>query len=122
MWRVYFDPGPDGTRSFQNLASFEQGEPVAVYNVREFATADGVVGFVLARNDLELIESTPFTFKGVTIDFKDVAPRLMGLGPVDVGPEAQRQPWNRPVESRVITSGTPHHRGIDVSVCPPSTA
>src|SRR5437870_315323 len=34
--------------------------------------------------------------------------------PTDVNctsaPEAQRQPWNRPVESRVIASGTPHHR------------
>jgi len=80
VWRVYFDPGPDGTRSFENLASFEKGEPVAVYNVREFATADAVADFVLARNDLELIKSTPFTFKGITVDFKNVAPRLTGLG------------------------------------------
>src|SRR5436309_2542759 len=80
VWRVYFDPGPDGTRTFENLASFEKGEPAAVYNVREFATVDSVADFVLARNDQELIKSTPFTFKGVTVDFKNVAPRLMGLG------------------------------------------
>src|SRR5881628_1647996 len=80
VWRVVFDPAPDGTRSFENLASFEKGEPVAVYNVREFATADSVTDFVLARNDLVLIVSTPFTFKGVTVDFKNVAPRLTGLG------------------------------------------
>jgi len=99
MWRVYFDPGPDGTRSFENLASFEQGEPVAVYNVREFATADAVTDFVLARNDHVLIVSTPFTFKGVTVDFKNVAPRLTGLGHSrfpEPDPNPQPIPTNEP--------------------------
>src|SRR5206468_340884 len=79
VWRIYFDPAPNGTRSFEDLASFEKGDPVAVYKVREFATADPVADLVLARNDQELINSTPFTLKGVTVDFKNVAPRLMGL-------------------------------------------
>ena len=35
VWRVYFDPAPDGTRGFENLASFEKGDPVAAYKVRE---------------------------------------------------------------------------------------
>src|SRR5437899_2334797 len=80
VWRVYFDPAPDGTRGFEDLASFEKGDPVAVYTVREFATADPVADVVWARNDQELLKSTPFTIRDVTIDFKNVAPRLMGLG------------------------------------------
>src|SRR5207244_8371487 len=80
VWRIYFDPAPDGTRSFEDLESFEKGDPVAVYKVREFATADPVADVIWARNDQELLKSTPFTLHGVTVDFKNVAPRPMGLG------------------------------------------
>jgi len=87
-WRVYFDPAPDGTRTFEDLASFEKGDPVAVYKVREFATADQ-----------ELLKSTPFTLQGVTVDFKNVAPRLTGLGHARVpqpDPNPQPIPTNEP--------------------------
>ena len=99
VWRVYFDPAPDGTRSFEDLASFEKGDPVAVYKVREFATADPVADVIWARNDQELLKSTPFTLRGVTVDFKNVAPRLTGLGHARVpqpDPDPQPIPTNEP--------------------------
>src|SRR5437773_3108983 len=98
-WRVYFDPAPDGTRTFEDLVSFEKGDPVAVYKVREFATADPVADVVWARNDQELLKSTPFTLQGVTVDFKNVAPRLTGLGHARVpqpDPNPQPIPTNEP--------------------------
>src|SRR5437773_7606484 len=98
-WRIYFDPAPDATRRFEDLASFEKGDPVAVYKVREFATADPVADVVWARNDQELLKSTPFTLRGVTIDFKNVGPRLTGLGHARVpqpDPDPQPIPTNEP--------------------------
>src|SRR5438093_4944093 len=92
-------PLRDGTRTFEDLASFEKGDPVAVYKVREFATADPVADVVWARNDQELLKSTPFTLRGVTIDFKNVAPRLMGLGHARLpqsDPNPQPIPTNEP--------------------------
>src|SRR5205823_189988 len=80
QWRIFFDPSPDGSRGYDNLASFEKGDPVAVYDVREYGTADAVDNFILLRNNLVLLKSTPFTLDGITIDFKTIAPRLMGLG------------------------------------------
>jgi len=105
-WRVYFDPAPDGTRTFEDLPSFEKGDPVAVYQVREFATADAVADFVLARNDLVLITSRPFTLKGVTIDFKNVAPRLMGLGHARV-PQPDPNPQPIPINEAPFQSKGP---------------
>jgi len=104
VWRIYFDPAPTGTRSFEDLASFEKGDPVAVYKVREFATADPAADLVLARNDQELINSTPFTLKGVTVDFKNVAPRLMGLGHARV-PQPDPNPQPIPTDEPPFQSG-----------------
>ena len=106
VWRVYFDPAPDGTRAFENLSSFEKGDPVAVYKVREFVTADPVADFVLARNDLELITSTPFTLEGVTVDFKNVAPRLTGLGHARV-PQPDPNPQPIPTDEPPFQSKGP---------------
>jgi hypothetical protein len=106
VWRVYFDPAPNGARTFENLPSFEKGNPVAVYKVREFATADPVADVVVARNDQELIESRPFTIKGVTVDFKNVAPRLMGLGHARV-PQADPNPQPIPTDEPPFQSKGP---------------
>ena len=98
-WRIFFDPAPDGTRSYENLASFEKGKPVAVYAAREFITSDVETNFVLARNNLTLISSTPFTLNGITIDFKKIAPRLMGVGHArlpEPDPSPQPIPTNEP--------------------------
>jgi hypothetical protein len=77
--RIFFDPAPNGTRDFENLASFEVGEVVATYKVREFITVDVPLRLGISRNALELLESKPFTLGGVTVDLKNVAPRLTGV-------------------------------------------
>jgi hypothetical protein len=79
-WRVFFDPNPDGSRTYENLASFEKGNPIANYSAREWITADVQSNFVMPRNILRLVSSTPVTLNGVTIDFAKIAPRVMGLG------------------------------------------
>src|SRR5947207_14858007 len=81
------------------MESFKKGYPVAVFKMREFATANPVADVVWARNDQELLRSTPFTLRGVTVDFKNVAPRMMGLGHARVpqsDPNAQPIPTNEP--------------------------
>src|SRR5438034_11822924 len=42
VWRVYFDPAPDGTRIFEELASFEKGDSVVVYKLRVLTSSDRV--------------------------------------------------------------------------------
>jgi hypothetical protein len=75
-FRIFFDPHPDGTRNFENLASFERGEVIARYKVREFASVDFRAGIFNSRGNYFLIESKPVTFNGRTVDFADVAPRI----------------------------------------------
>jgi hypothetical protein len=79
-WRIFFDPTPDGTRTYDDLASFEKGKPIAFYSAREWITADAQSNFVMPRNILNLVSSTPVVLNGVTIDFAKVAPRVMGMG------------------------------------------
>jgi hypothetical protein len=74
--RIFFDPHPDGTRNFENLASFERGEVIARYKVSEFFQADFRATVFNSRGNYSLIESKPVTFAGRTVDFKDIAPRI----------------------------------------------
>ncbi len=77
--RIFFDPAPGGARGFDRRASFKIGEPIAVYKVREFPTVDPLLLSGFSRNDWELIASKPFSLNGVTVDFRDLAPRVAGL-------------------------------------------
>ena len=79
-WRIFFDPKPDGTRTYENLASFEKGNPIANYSAREWITADPQSNFIMPRNILKLVSSSPVVLNGVTIDFAKIAPRVMGIG------------------------------------------
>lgn len=74
--RIFFDPQPDGKRTFENLASFERGEVIARYKVSEFFQFDLRAGIFNSRGNYSLIESKPVTYAGRTIDFKDIAPRI----------------------------------------------
>lgn len=74
--RIFFDPHPDGTRNFENLASFEKGDIIARYKVSEFFQIDLRAAIFNSRGNYSLIESKPVTFGGRTVDFKDVAPRI----------------------------------------------
>ncbi len=75
--RIFFDERPDGTRSFDDRDSWLQGEQVAVYKAEEFFQMDGDTGIFETRVNYTLLESTPFTFKGVTVDFADIALRCL---------------------------------------------
>jgi hypothetical protein len=70
------DPAPDGTREFENLASFERGELIATYRAREFASFDLRAGIFQSRGNYVLVDSKPVTFHGVTADVREVAPRM----------------------------------------------
>lgn len=90
--RIFFDEAPDGTRSFSDRASFMRGEEVAVYQAEEFFQMDGDSGIFETRVNYTLLESTPFTFKGVTVDFADIARQMseisLGRNPTE-GPEEE---------------------------------
>lgn len=74
--RIYFDPNPDGTRHFEDLDSFEVGEVIARYKVSEFFQIDFRAAVFNSRGNYTLVESKPVTFKGRTVDFADIAPRV----------------------------------------------
>lgn len=74
--RIYFDESPDGTRTFEDRNSFTRGRLVAVYKAEEFFQMDGETGIFETRVNYSLLESTPFEFKGVTVDFAELAPSM----------------------------------------------
>jgi hypothetical protein len=77
--RIFFDGQPDGTRGFEDRASFFRGELVATYKAEEFFQINPRAGVFDTRVNYTLLESTPFTFKGCTVDFSELAPRLAEL-------------------------------------------
>ncbi|MEU0266786.1 hypothetical protein [Nocardioides sp. NPDC006303] len=78
-FRVYFDASPDGSRSFDDRASFQRGELVATYKAEEFFQIDPRAGVFDTRVNYSLLESTPFTFNGRTIDFADLYPAMVEM-------------------------------------------
>lgn len=101
--RIVFDEQPDGTRSFGDRASFMRGEEVAVYRAEEFFQMDGETGIFETRVNYALLQSKPFTFKGVTVDFADFAPRMseisLGRNPAE-GPEEKIPHTEVPYDER----------------------
>lgn len=96
-YRVFFDPKPDCTRDFDDPASFQTGEMIARYKLREFGSFDFKAGVFNSRGNYELIDSQPFTFNGVTLDFKDIAPRLTQIAH-GRNPEPDPQPEPIPTD------------------------
>jgi len=77
--RVYYDPHPDGSRTFENRATFLKGELVATYKAEEFVQMDPKHGVFDTRVSYALLESKPFTFMDRTVDLADLAPRMSEL-------------------------------------------
>ncbi len=75
-FRVHFDAEPDGTRRFEDRASFFRGQEVAVYRAEEFFQLDPRSGTFHTRVNYSLLESTPFTFQGRTVDLGQLAPAM----------------------------------------------
>lgn len=77
--RVFFNPSPDGSRAFGDRGSFMKGELVATYQAEEYFHINPTAGVFDTRVNYTLLESTPFTFRGVTVDFADIAPQMVEL-------------------------------------------
>lgn len=74
---VYFDAHPDGSRHFDDRASFTKGELVATYQAEEFFQINPKAGVFDTRVNYTILSSTPFTFKGRTVDLGELYPRMV---------------------------------------------
>ena len=101
--RIFFDEAPDGTRRFEDRASWLKGEQVAVFKAEEFFQADAEAGIFKTRVYYALLDSAPFTFKGITVDFADIANQMsetsLGRSPVE-GPEEEIPHTEEPFANR----------------------
>ncbi|MBB3084162.1 hypothetical protein [Geodermatophilus sabuli] len=77
--RIYFDPAPDGSRSFEDRDSFTRGQLIGTYRAEEFFQLDARAGVFNTRVSYTLIESSPFTFMDTTVDLAEVAPSMTDL-------------------------------------------
>lgn len=100
--RVYFDAKPDGSRNFDDRATFMRGELIATYQAEEFFQIDPQSGTFFTRVNYSLIESKPFTHLGQTVDFAELAPQMAeiahGHNPED-DPEPELVPYDDEVFS-----------------------
>jgi hypothetical protein len=78
-WKVYFDPSPDGTRRFDDRASFTSGQLVATYAAEELFQIDSRAEVFDTRVNYSVIDSVPFELHGVVVDLGTLAPRLAEL-------------------------------------------
>lgn len=104
--RIYFDPAPDGARHFEDRASFQRGELVATYQAEEFFQINPRAGVFDTRVNYTLLDSTPFTFLGHTIDLADVATRMVEKSHGN-NPEDDPQPEPIPHEEEPFTNRGP---------------
>jgi hypothetical protein len=77
--RIYYDPHPDGTRNFENHASFLKGQLIATYDAEEYFQIDPQAGVLYTRVSYTLLKSKPFSYLGHTVDLADLAPRMTEL-------------------------------------------
>jgi hypothetical protein len=75
--RIYFDPQPNGTRSFGDGGMFTTGAPVAVYAGEGYFQMDRLDETLDIRANYAILESTPMTFNGVTVDLGALYPRMV---------------------------------------------
>lgn len=77
--RIFYDPHPDGTRSYDDRASFMKGELVGTYRAEEYFAIDPRSGTFSTRVNYTLLDSAPFTFKDHTVNLAELAPRMAEL-------------------------------------------
>jgi hypothetical protein len=75
--KIFYDESPDGSRHFDDRASFHRGQLVATYAAEEFFQIDPRAGVFDTRVNYRLLESTPFTHAGITVDFAAIAPTMV---------------------------------------------
>jgi len=96
-WKVYFDPSPDGSRDFDDRASFTRGELVATYSAEEFFQVNTRAEVFDTRVDYVMLESKPFEFMGRSVDLAEIAPRMTELSHAHL-PEPDPNPETIPDE------------------------
>jgi hypothetical protein len=102
--KVFYDETPDGRRHFDDRASFHRGSLVATYAAEEFFQIDPRAGVFDTRVNYRLLDSTPFTHRGVTIDFAAIAPRMVELSHGHI-PEPDPRPEPIPQEEPFLNRG-----------------
>lgn len=103
-WRVYFDPNPDGSRSFDDRASFMRGSLVATYSAEEFFQVDSRAEVFDTRVDYVILQSEPFEFMGRRVDLAEIAPRMTELSHAHL-PEPDPAPEGIPDEEPFSRGG-----------------
>jgi hypothetical protein len=103
-WKVYFDPSPDGSRSFDNRESFTKGTVVATYSAEEFFQVNSRAEVFDTRVDYVLLESEPFEFMGRRVDLAEIAPRMTELSHAHL-PEPDPNPEIIPDEEPFTRGG-----------------
>jgi hypothetical protein len=104
--RVFFDPEPDGTRDFEDRDSFFRGHLVATYRAEEFFQSDPRAETFNTRVTYNLLESTPFTFLGTTVELGRLAPTLVDLS-AGHSPEDAPRPTPIPHQEEPFTDRGP---------------
>lgn len=102
--RIYYDPNPDGSRSFTDRASFMGGPLVATYEAQEYFQIDRRAEVFETRVDYRVLESTPFELAGVTVDFGQLAPHMVELSHGHL-PEPDPTPEQIPQEEPFLVGG-----------------
>lgn len=102
--RIYFDESPDGSRSFTDRSAFMKGQLVATFKAEEYFHINPRAGVFDTRVNYTLLESTPFTFRGVTVDFADVIPQAVELSHGN-NPEPDPNPEPVPNEEPFLRGG-----------------
>src|SRR5262249_10932638 len=97
-------PHPDGSRRFDDRASFMKGELVAVYEAEEYFQIDPRAGVFYTRVNYSALTSTPFTFKGRTVDLGPLFPRMVEASHGD-NPEPLPDPEPIPDEEPFTNRG-----------------
>lgn len=103
-WKVYFDPSPDGTRRFDDRASFTSGQLVATYAAEEFFQIDSRAEVFDTRVNYSVLDSVPFELHGVVVDLGTLAPRLAELSHGHL-PETNPNPEIIPSEEPFLNKG-----------------
>lgn len=75
--RVFFDPSPDGARSFDDRQSFMKGSLVATYKAEEYFQINPRSGTFVTRVNYSILDSEPFTSNGVTADLGGLFPTMV---------------------------------------------
>jgi hypothetical protein len=77
--RIFYDAHPDGTRNFEERASFLKGELVGTYQAEEYFQIDSRAGVFDTRVNYTLLKSKQFTHMGRSVDLAALAPRMTEL-------------------------------------------